>query len=430
MLAKFEGIKVNFKDLGLSKEIISSVNEKGYLVPTEIQQKAIPLALMGRDILGCAQTGTGKTGSFIIPLIEILNSGKSKSRMPRSLILTPTRELAIQVSEEFNSLNKNIKLQMALLIGGVPSTEQENKLAKGVDVLVATPGRLLDHIERGKVIIREVKLFVIDEADRMLDMGFIPDIIKINKFLPKIRQTLFFSATLSKEIRNIGKDFLINPKEIKITPHSLISQNVESFFVKFKNKNKLNNLINLLELEKVKSAVVFCNKKKDVETVNLFLKKNKYVADCLHGDMDQPSRVRALEKFKIGKVPILIASDVAARGIDVDDISHVFNYDVPNNPEDYVHRIGRTGRAGKKGKAFTICENNDKKNILMIEKFIKKNIEVIELKDKFKNKISNKSKTISSKQNSKKSNKTKLLPIENFLNFRDSGKIPDFLNLK
>ena len=421
---------MNFKDLGLSKEIISSVNEKGYLVPTEIQQKAIPLALMGRDILGCAQTGTGKTGSFIIPLIEILNSGKSKSRMPRSLILTPTRELAIQVSEEFNSLNKNIKLQMALLIGGVPSTEQENKLAKGVDVLVATPGRLLDHIERGKVIIREVKLFVIDEADRMLDMGFIPDIIKINKFLPKIRQTLFFSATLSKEIRNIGKDFLINPKEIKITPHSLISQNVESFFVKFKNKNKLNNLINLLELEKVKSAVVFCNKKKDVETVNLFLKKNKYVADCLHGDMDQPSRVRALEKFKIGKVPILIASDVAARGIDVDDISHVFNYDVPNNPEDYVHRIGRTGRAGKKGKAFTICENNDKKNILMIEKFIKKNIEVIELKDKFKNKISNKSKTISSKQNSKKSNKTKLLPIENFLNFRDSGKIPDFLNLK
>ena len=229
---------MNFDELGLSKEILSTINEIGYKEPTEIQNKAIPQILMGRDVLGCAQTGTGKTGSFIIPLVEILSSGKSKSRMPRCLILAPTRELAMQVSEEFNVINKYFKLQMALLIGGVSFAEQDNKLTKGVDVLVATPGRLLDHIERGKVIIKEVKLLIIDEADRMLDMGFIPDIIKINKLLPRIRQTLFFSATLSKEILDIGKDLLINPKEITVSPSSSTSQNIESLFVKFDNKNK------------------------------------------------------------------------------------------------------------------------------------------------------------------------------------------------
>ncbi|MDB2618357.1 DEAD/DEAH box helicase, partial [Alphaproteobacteria bacterium] len=218
---------MNFDELGLSKEILSTINEIGYKEPTEIQKKAIPQILMGRDVLGCAQTGTGKTGSFVMPLVEILSSGKSKSRMPRSLILAPTRELAMQVSEEFNVINKYFKLQMALLIGGVSFTEQDIKLAKGVDVLVATPGRLLDHIERGKVIIKEVKLLIIDEADRMLDMGFIPDIIKINKLLPRIRQTLFFSATLSKEILDIGKDLLINPKEITVSPSSSTSQNIE-----------------------------------------------------------------------------------------------------------------------------------------------------------------------------------------------------------
>ena len=253
---------MSFDELGLSKEILYSINEKGYKEPTEIQEKAIPQILMGRDVLGCAQTGTGKTGSFVIPLIEILNSGKSKSRMPRCLILTPTRELAMQVSEEFNHLNKHFKLQMALLIGGVSFTEQDQKLSKGVDVIVATPGRLLDHIERGKVIIKEVKLLIIDEADRMLDMGFIPDIIKVNQLLPRIRQTLFFSATLSKEILDIGKDLLINPKEITISPESTTSENIESIFVKFEKKNRLSNLKKLIELEEIRSAVVFCNKKK------------------------------------------------------------------------------------------------------------------------------------------------------------------------
>ena len=422
---------MNFDELGLSKEILSTINEIGYKEPTEIQKKAIPQILMGRDVLGCAQTGTGKTGSFIIPLVEILSSGKSKSRMPRSLILAPTRELAMQVSEEFNVINKHFKLQMALLIGGVSFTEQDIKLAKGVDVLVATPGRLLDHIERGKVIIKEVKLLIIDEADRMLDMGFIPDIIKINKLLPRIRQTLFFSATLSKEILDIGKDLLINPKEITVSPSSSTSQNIESLFVKFDNKNKLNNLISLIGLEKIRSAVVFCNKKKDIEKVNLSLKKNNYQTVCLHGDMDQNSRINSLDQFKKGSAQILIASDVAARGIDVDNISHVFNYDVPNNPEDYVHRIGRTGRAGKKGKAFTIYEEYDEKNILMIEKVISQKVKTIDFKkislnSSLKNK-KNDGQNNTEIHNSTKKAKPKFLPIENFLNFKDSGKIPNFL---
>lgn len=422
---------MNFDELGLSKEILSTINEIGYKEPTEIQKKAIPQILMGRDVLGCAQTGTGKTGSFVMPLVEILSSGKSKSRMPRSLILAPTRELAMQVSEEFNVINKYFKLQMALLIGGVSFTEQDIKLAKGVDVLVATPGRLLDHIERGKVIIKEVKLLIIDEADRMLDMGFIPDIIKINKLLPRIRQTLFFSATLSKEILDIGKDLLINPKEITVSPSSSTSQNIESLFVKFDNKNKLNNLISLIGLEKIRSAVVFCNKKKDIEKVNLSLKKNNYQTVCLHGDMDQSSRINSLDQFKKGSAQILIASDVAARGIDVDNISHVFNYDVPNNPEDYVHRIGRTGRAGKKGKAFTIYEEYDEKNILMIEKVISQKVKTIDFKkislsSSLKNK-KNEGQNNTEIHNSTKKAKPKFLPIENFLNFKDSGKIPNFL---
>ena len=423
---------MNFKDLGLSEEILRSINEKGYQEPTEIQNKAIPHILMGRDILGCAQTGTGKTGSFVMPLVEILNTGKSKSRMPRSLILAPTRELAMQVSEEFNFINKYTKLQMALLIGGVSFTEQDTKLAKGVDVLVATPGRLLDHIDRGKVIIKEVKLLIIDEADRMLDMGFIPDIIKINKLLPRIRQTLFFSATLSKEIRNIGKDLLINPKEVTITPNLSTSENIESYFIKFKNREKIENLISLIEVEKIKNAVIFCNKKRDIETVNASLIKNKFKTVCLHGDMDQSSRIKSLDDFKKGSVQILIASDVAARGIDVDGLSHVFNYDVPNNPEDYVHRVGRTGRAGKKGKAFTICEDKDEKNILSIENLIKNKIEIIDFEEiNLENdKVDNKKVLSKDKEkiNPQKKHRTKFLPIENYINFKESGKIPDFLN--
>ena len=426
---------MSFQELGLCKEIISSINEKGYKNPTEIQKEAIPHILMGRDILGCAQTGTGKTGSFIMPLAEILSSGKSKSRMPRSLILAPTRELAMQVAEEFNFINKFLKLQMALLIGGVSFTEQDNKLAKGVDVLIATPGRLIDHMERGKVIIKDVKILIIDEADRMLDMGFIPDIMKINKLLPRIRQTLFFSATLSNEIRSIGKNLLINPKEITINPYSSTSSNIDSYFFNAYNKSKLDDLKILLNIDLFKSAVIFCNKKNNVDKVNTFLKKNNYKTVCLHGDMDQSSRTNSLEEFKNKSADILVASDVAARGIDIKDLSHVFNYDVPNNPEDYVHRIGRTGRAGKKGKAYTIFKEDDEKNILLIEKLIKKKIKKLNITDinlkKQKQNIDHlKLKTDPDKKNSKQNFRNTFLPVENFLNFKDSGQIPDFLKKK
>ena len=372
---------MKFENLGLCNEVLSSINEMGYTKPTEIQKKAIPEILMGRDILGCAQTGTGKTGSFIMPLIEILNCGKSKSRMPRSLILAPTRELAMQVSEEFNKINQYLKLQMALLIGGTSFAEQENKLSKGVDVLIATPGRLLDHIERGKVLIKDVKLLVIDEADRMLDMGFIPDIIKINKLLPKIRQTLFFSATLSNEIRNIGKDLLINPKEITINSYSSISDNIDSTFIKIKSKNKMNDLKKLLYIDPIKSAVIFCNKKSDIDKVSAFLKKNNFNTVSLHGDMNQNLRIKSLERFKDKSAEMLIASDVAARGIDIDGLSHVFNYDVPNNPEDYVHRIGRTGRAEQEGDAFTLLTADELDFATSVERFINKKIERKKLED-------------------------------------------------
>ena len=417
---------MNFSDLGLCGEILSSINDIGYQIPTEIQKQAIPHILMGRDLLGCAQTGTGKTGSFVMPLIEILNSGKSKSRMPRSLILAPTRELAMQVSHEFNSINKYLKLQMALLIGGVSFTEQDIKLSRGVDVIIATPGRLLDHIERGKVLIKEIKILIIDEADKMLDMGFIPDIIKINKLLPRIRQTLFFSATLSHEISNIGKDLLINPKEITINPYSSTSENIDSLFIETINKNKMNDLKKLLTVETIKSAVIFCNKKSDIEKLSIFLEKNNFKTVNLHGDMDQGLRIQALEKFKKKSAEILIASDVAARGIDIDGITHIFNYDVPYNAEDYVHRIGRTGRAGKKGKAYTLFDASDEKNIVSIEKLINKKVKKVKLsslvsstKQLKQNKIKNEKNKVKSKPN--------FLPKENFLNFKDSGKIPDFL---
>ncbi len=323
---------------------------------------------------------------------------------------------------------------MALLIGGVSFTEQDNKLAKGVDVLVATPGRLIDHIERGNVIIKDVKILIVDEADRMLDMGFIPDIMKINKLLPKIRQTLFFSATLSSEIRNIGKNLLINPKEITISPYSSTSTNIDSYFYQSYDKNKLNDLKTLLNIGSFNSAVIFCNKKNDIDKVYRFLKKNNYKCVCLHGDMNQSSRTNSLEEFKRKSANMLVASDVAARGIDVKDLSHVFNYDVPNNPEDYVHRIGRTGRAGKKGKAYTIFNEKDEKNILLIEKLIKKKVKKLKIKDiNFNNRNSNikdLEKINTDKINSKQNNKSKFLPVENFLNFKESGKIPDFLNIK
>ena len=371
---------MKFSDLGLSSELSRAVADLGYESPTPIQEKSIPVVLMGRDILGSAQTGTGKTASFTLPMIDILASGRAKARLPRSLILAPTRELAAQVADSFEKFSVNNKLSMALLIGGVSFADQNAALSKGVDVLIATPGRLLDHFERGKVLLNDVKILVIDEADRMLDMGFIPDVEKIVSLLPRMRQTLFFSATLSDDIQKIGSKFVMNPKIIEVAPPASTAETVAQHLIWTDSKSKRQVLRNLLAVEQVKNAVIFCNRKRDISTLVTSLQRHGFSAVALHGDMTQPARLDALQKFKDGDVPLLIASDVAARGLDIAGLSHVFNFDVPMSAEDYVHRIGRTGRAGKSGRAFTIAAGKDDiKYIGAIEKLIGKPIPPIEL---------------------------------------------------
>ena len=371
---------MKFSDLGLSSELSRAVADLGYEYPTPIQEKSIPVVLMGRDILGSAQTGTGKTASFTLPMIDILASGRAKARLPRTLILAPTRELAAQVADSFEKFSVNNKLSMALLIGGVSFADQNAALSKGVDVLIATPGRLLDHFERGKVLLNDVKILVIDEADRMLDMGFIPDVERIVSLLPRMRQTLFFSATLSDDIQKIGSKFVMNPKIIEVAPPASTAETVAQHLIWTETKSKRQVLRDLLAVEQVKNAVIFCNRKRDISTLVTSLKRHGFSAVALHGDMTQSARLDALQKFKDGGVPLLIASDVAARGLDIAGLSHVFNFDVPMSAEDYVHRIGRTGRAGKSGRAFTIAAGKDDiKYIGAIEKLIGKPIPPIEL---------------------------------------------------
>ncbi len=348
---------MTFTDLGLGPEVLKAVGEAGYVEPTPIQEKAIPYVLMGRDILGCAQTGTGKTASFTLPMIDILASGRARARMPRSLILEPTRELATQVSESFEVYGKHHPLSQALLIGGTSIADQERKLDRGVDVLIATPGRLLDLYERGKILLADVKILVIDESDRMLDMGFIPDVERIVGLLPKIRQTLFFSATMPPEIRRLADVFLMNPKEIAVDPPSSAAQTVAQSLVKVagERKDKRAALRALVRSEAVKSALVFCNRKRDVDILFRSLKKHAFSVSALHGDMAQPVRTETLGRFKNGEVQLLVCSDVAARGLDLPEVSHVFNFDVPVHAEDYIHRIGRTGRAGRAGRSITLA---------------------------------------------------------------------------
>ena len=371
---------MKFSDLGLSDELSRAVADLGYETPTPIQEKSIPIVLMGRDILGSAQTGTGKTASFTLPMIDILASGRAKARLPRSLILAPTRELAAQVADSFEKFSVNNKLSMALLIGGVSFADQNAALSKGVDVLIATPGRLLDHFERGKVLLNDVRVLVIDEADRMLDMGFIPDVEKIVGLLPRMRQTLFFSATLSDDIQKIGSKFVMNPKIIEVAPPASTAETVAQHLIWSDSKAKRQVLRDLLGAEKVKNAVIFCNRKRDISTLVTSLTRHGFSAVALHGDMTQSARLEALQKFKDGDVPLLIASDVAARGLDIAGLSHVFNFDVPMSAEDYVHRIGRTGRAGKSGRAFTIAAGKDDiKYIGSIEALIGKPIPPITL---------------------------------------------------
>ena len=372
-----------FSELNLNSKVLKAIAEAGYESPTPIQEGAIPPALEGRDVLGIAQTGTGKTASFTLPLITQLARGRARARMPRSLVLCPTRELAAQVAENFDTYAKYLKLSKALLIGGVSFKEQDTAIDKGVDVLIATPGRLLDHFERGKLILNDVKVMVVDEADRMLDMGFIPDIERIFGLTPFTRQTLFFSATMAPEIERITNTFLSNPARIEVARQATASETIEQGVVMFKGsrrdreateKRKVLRLLIDAEGEKCTNAIIFCNRKTDVDIVAKSLKKYGYDAAPIHGDLDQSQRTRTLEGFRGGELRFLVASDVAARGLDVPSVSHVFNFDVPSHAEDYVHRIGRTGRAGRDGKAMMICNPRDEKNFDAIEKLIQREI--------------------------------------------------------
>jgi len=367
--------KKTFDELGLGPKVLDAINQAGYTEPTPIQAQAIPEALAGRDILGIAQTGTGKTASFTLPMIEKLGRGRARARMPRSLIVEPTRELAAQVSENFEIYGKNHKLTMALLIGGVSFGDQEKKLDRGVDVLIATPGRLLDHFERGKVLLTGVQTLVIDEADRMLDMGFIPDIERICKLIPGKRQTLFFSATMPPEITRLTKAFLKDPVRIEVEKAATTASTVTQKLVPTTRLDKRDVLRDILKTEDVKNAIVFCNRKRDVGVLHRSLVKHGFSAGCLHGDLDQSTRTRTLAGFKKNEIQILVASDVAARGLDIPAVSHVINFDVPSHAEDYVHRIGRTGRAGREGAAFMLSTKEDGKYLSAIEKLIGKAID-------------------------------------------------------
>jgi len=359
---------MKFADLGLSDELLRAVTESGYDEPTPIQAGVIPSVLMMRDIIGIAQTGTGKTASFVLPMIDILAHGRTRARMPRSLILAPTRELAAQVAENFEKYGKYHKLSMALLIGGVQMGDQVKALEKGVDVLIATPGRLMDLFERGKILLTGCNLLVIDEADRMLDMGFIPDIESICTKLPANRQTLLFSATMPPPIKKLADKFLSNPKTIEVARPASRNENIEQFVVKTSERGKRDILRSLIEAEDIATAIIFCNRKTTVRELAKSLQRHGYKAGEIHGDMDQSSRIAELDRFKAGTINILVASDVAARGLDVKGVSHVFNFDAPWHPDDYVHRIGRTGRAGAKGRAFTLVTPSDDEALDNIQK--------------------------------------------------------------
>jgi len=368
----------SFSDLGLSQKVLSAVEDAGYTTPTPIQEGAIPLALAHRDLLGIAQTGTGKTASFVLPMLTMLEKGRARARMPRTLILEPTRELAAQVEENFTKYGKYHKLNIALLIGGVSFDEQDRKLERGADVLIATPGRLLDHFERGKLLLTGVDILVIDEADRMLDMGFIPDIERIAKLIPFTRQTLFFSATMPKEIQTLADRFLQNPEEIKVAPPSTTAKNVTQRLVSAPSKDyeKRAVLRDLIRQQTdLTNAIIFCNRKRDVSELFRSLERHEFSVGALHGDMDQRSRMTMLHNFRNDKIDLLVASDVAARGLDIPAVSHVFNFDVPIHAEDYVHRIGRTGRAGRNGASFTLVTRREKKYVDAIEKLIDMKIE-------------------------------------------------------
>jgi superfamily II DNA/RNA helicase len=384
---KGERPRMTFEELNLDPNVLKAVKEAGYASPTPIQAQAIPHALAARDVLGIAQTGTGKTASFTLPMITVLNKGRARARMPRSLILCPTRELAAQVAENFDTYGKYCKLTKALLIGGVSFGDQDKLIDRGVDVLIATPGRLLDHFERGKLMLSGIEIMVVDEADRMLDMGFIPDIERIFKLTPFTRQTLFFSATMPPEITRLTEEFLSNPVRVEVERASSTTETIEQLLCRLKPSKKENadrekrELLRVLlkgEGESLKNAIVFCNRKRDIGVVYKSLEKHGFNVGALHGDLDQSVRTATLDGFREGAIQILVASDVAARGLDIPSVSHVVNFDVPIHSEDYVHRIGRTGRAGRLGKSMTIALPHEEKHVEKIETLIGKPIPGIE----------------------------------------------------
>src|SRR6201993_2361977 len=353
---------MSFSHLGLSAKVLAAIDAAGYKAPTPIQDQAIPHVLARRDVLGIAQTGTGKTAAFVLPMLTMLEQGRARARMPRTLILEPTRELAAQVEESFAKYGVNHKLNVALIIGGVSFDDQDAKLRRGVDVLIATPGRLLDHFERGRLLLTGVELLVIDEADRMLDMGFIPDIERICKLVPFTRQTLFFTATMPPEIRRIVDTFLHNPEQVEVSRPATTVAAVTQLLAPAGREphDKRDTLRRLIRSEAAfKNAIIFCNRKREVAVLHRSLQKHGFSVGALHGDMDQSARTAALDQFRKGEIPLLVASDVAARGLDIPAVSHIFNFDVPHHADDYVHRIGRTGRAGRAGVAITIVRPGD-----------------------------------------------------------------------
>ncbi len=373
---------MNFTELGLSPKVLEAITAAGYTTPTTIQAEAIPHALQRKDVLGLAQTGSGKTAAFVLPMLTLLEKGRAKARMPRTLILEPTRELAAQVHEAFETLGKQHKLTVALLIGGVAFEPQAAKINRGADVVIATPGRLLDHMERGGLLLTGIEMLVIDEADRMLDMGFIPDIEKICKLLPFTRQTLFFSATMPPEIQRLTTQFLHNPIRIEASAPSSSPASIEQRLVKVPHDpaQKRDALRILLRTQtNIKNGIVFANRKTTVALLEKSLKRHGFSAGALHGDMDQSARLKMLAAFRNNEVTYLIASDVAARGLDIPEVSHVFNFDVPIHAEDYVHRVGRTGRAGREGHAFTMVTREEAKHLRAIEALIKKDIEYFDI---------------------------------------------------
>lgn len=368
---------MSFSNLGLSEKVLAAVAATGYTTPTPIQEQAIPHVLARKDVLGIAQTGTGKTAAFVLPMLTILEKGRARARMPRTLILEPTRELAAQVKENFDRYGAGQKLNVALLIGGVSFGDQDAKLTRGVDVLIATPGRLLDHTERGGLLLTGVELLVIDEADRMLDMGFIPDIERVCKLVPFTRQTLFFTATMPPEIRRITETFLHNPQKVEVSKPATTAVTVTQCQVPAgREAHEKRELLRRLlrEAKDLQNAIIFCNRKREVAVVHKSLQKHGFSVGALHGDMDQSARTAALEQFRKGELPLLVASDVAARGLDIPEVSHVFNFDVPHHPDDYVHRVGRTGRAGRSGMAISLVTPLDQKSMVAIEKLIGQSI--------------------------------------------------------